>query len=72
MNARHLQHADAIAHRRKVVRIWVLVWPRPAGLPAPRPLPATLGLGKGSLSCLYQRFHVYRARLNRNPARRSL
>jgi len=25
MNARHLQHADAIAHRQKVVRIWVLV-----------------------------------------------
>jgi len=25
MNARHLQHADAIAHRQEVVRIWVLV-----------------------------------------------
>ena len=25
MNARHLQHADAIAHRQTVVRIWVWV-----------------------------------------------
>jgi len=38
MNAHHLQHADAIAHRQKVVRIWAWVWPRPAGLPASEPL----------------------------------
>jgi len=25
MSAHHLQHADAIAHRQKVVRIWVWV-----------------------------------------------